>query len=82
MRRVSGKNTGLTRKRAGLAPEIASIPRAFGYPVSSMRTAAAALQRYFQILELKWVLARGIGPLNKRGHLYFRFLSRACAISR
>ena len=61
--------------------ETASIPRAFGYAVSSMRTAAAALQRYFQILELKWVLARGI-DVNKRGHLYFRFLSRACAISR
>jgi len=31
MSRASGKNTGPIKKRAGLAPEIASIPRAFGY---------------------------------------------------
>jgi hypothetical protein len=37
MLRLSRKNTGLIKKRAGLAPEIASIPHAFGADSSRNR---------------------------------------------
>jgi hypothetical protein len=40
---ASSPTKAAIEKRAGLAPDIASIPRAFGHAAKSVRTAAAEL---------------------------------------
>ena len=62
MSRASGKNTGPIKRRAGLAPDIASIPRAFGYTVSSLRDRGCRIASwpglYFRFLSSACAISR------------------------